>query len=166
MGGGREVQEGGDSCIPIVDSCWCMQKPTQYYKAVIFQLKINHFFKLYSHGINLGLLDGRTIVLSRGQNMWLNIQSHSASIYPVPIVATNYTKIMKWRGFKRFWSNPLILGLKHLKSAKTEGLYNKVPFYLCQLWREDKAKKTGEMIGLWIFTFKYLGGNITKMAQS
>ena len=22
MGGGKEVQEGGDICIPMVDSCW------------------------------------------------------------------------------------------------------------------------------------------------
>ena len=70
MAGGREVQEGGDICIPMADSCCYMQKPTQYYKAVILQLKINKFFKkLYNHSINLGLLDARTIVLSRGQNM-------------------------------------------------------------------------------------------------
>ena len=24
VGGGREVQEGGDICIPVADSCWCM----------------------------------------------------------------------------------------------------------------------------------------------
>ena len=24
VGGGREVQEGGDICIPMADSCWCM----------------------------------------------------------------------------------------------------------------------------------------------
>ena len=54
----------------MADSCCYMQKPTQYYKAVILQLKINKFFKkLYNHSINLGLLDARTIVLSRGQNM-------------------------------------------------------------------------------------------------
>ena len=23
-GDGREVQEGGDICIPVADSCWCM----------------------------------------------------------------------------------------------------------------------------------------------
>ena len=23
-GGGREVQEGGDICIPMADSCWCV----------------------------------------------------------------------------------------------------------------------------------------------
>ena len=23
-GGGREVQEEGDTCIPMADSCWCM----------------------------------------------------------------------------------------------------------------------------------------------
>ena len=74
VAGGREVQEGGDLCIPMADSCWYMQKPTQHYKAVILQLKINKFFKkLYNHAINLGLLDARTIVLSRGQNMWPNI---------------------------------------------------------------------------------------------
>ena len=25
-GGGRWVQEGGDMCIPMADSCWCMAK--------------------------------------------------------------------------------------------------------------------------------------------
>ena len=24
VGGEREVQEGGDICIPMTDSCWCM----------------------------------------------------------------------------------------------------------------------------------------------
>ena len=24
VGGGREVQERGDICIPVADSCWCM----------------------------------------------------------------------------------------------------------------------------------------------
>ena len=24
VGGEREVQKGGDTCIPMVDSCWCM----------------------------------------------------------------------------------------------------------------------------------------------
>ena len=37
-----EVQEGGDICIPMADSCW-WQKWTQYCKAIILQLKINTF---------------------------------------------------------------------------------------------------------------------------
>ena len=39
--GGRETQEGGAMCIPVADSyldVW--QKLTQYYKEIIFQLKI------------------------------------------------------------------------------------------------------------------------------
>ena len=28
VGGGREIQEGGDICIPMADSCQCMAKPT------------------------------------------------------------------------------------------------------------------------------------------
>ena len=40
VGGEREVQEGGDMCIPMADSCW-WQKPTQHCKAIILQLKIN-----------------------------------------------------------------------------------------------------------------------------
>ena len=35
MGGGWDVQEGGDICITISDSCYAWQKPTQYYKAII-----------------------------------------------------------------------------------------------------------------------------------
>ena len=27
VGGGREVQEGGDICIPMADSCWWMAEP-------------------------------------------------------------------------------------------------------------------------------------------
>ena len=38
---GREVQEGGDICMHMANSCRCMQEPTQYCKAVILQLKIN-----------------------------------------------------------------------------------------------------------------------------
>ena len=42
VGGGREVQEEGDTCKPI--GSWLIhidvqQKPTQYYKAIIFQNK-------------------------------------------------------------------------------------------------------------------------------
>ena len=33
-GGGREVQEGGIIGIPMPDSCWFWQKPTQYCKAM------------------------------------------------------------------------------------------------------------------------------------
>ena len=43
--GGREVQEGGDICIPMANSCWYMAETTQCYKAIIFQLKINKFIK-------------------------------------------------------------------------------------------------------------------------
>ena len=42
VGGGREVQEEGDICVPIADS-W--QKPTQYCKAIVLQLKTNKFLK-------------------------------------------------------------------------------------------------------------------------
>ena len=37
--GGREVPEGEDICIPMADSCWGMQKPIQYCKAIILKLK-------------------------------------------------------------------------------------------------------------------------------
>ena len=36
VGGGREVQEGGDMCIPMADSCWCMAE---------MKLKISNFLK-------------------------------------------------------------------------------------------------------------------------
>ena len=38
---GSEVQEGGDVCTPMGDSCWFWQKPTQYCKAIILQLEVN-----------------------------------------------------------------------------------------------------------------------------
>ena len=42
VGDRREVQEGGDICIPMGDSCFDVwQKPTQYCKATVLQLKIN-----------------------------------------------------------------------------------------------------------------------------
>ena len=46
VGGGREVQEGGDIYLWMihVDVWW---KPTQYCKAIILQLKINKIFKSY-----------------------------------------------------------------------------------------------------------------------
>ena len=44
--GGREVYERGDICIPTGDSYWWWQKPTQYWKAIILQLKINNVLKI------------------------------------------------------------------------------------------------------------------------
>ena len=50
MGGtGREVGGGfrmGNTCIPVVDSCWCMAKPIQYCKVINLQLK---FKKIKRH---------------------------------------------------------------------------------------------------------------------
>jgi len=49
VGDGREVQEGGDICIPMGDSCFDVwQKPTQYCKATVLQLKINKLKTLQS----------------------------------------------------------------------------------------------------------------------
>ena len=45
VGGGREVQEGGDICIPMADSCCCMAETIQHCKAIILQLKINKLKK-------------------------------------------------------------------------------------------------------------------------
>ena len=39
IGWGRRVQDGGNTCIPVADSCWCMAKPSQYCKVIILQLK-------------------------------------------------------------------------------------------------------------------------------
>ena len=41
-GMGREVGKGfriGNMCTAVVDSCWCMAKPTQYCKVISLQLK-------------------------------------------------------------------------------------------------------------------------------
>ena len=38
---GREVQEGGDTCILIADSSYCQQQPTQHCKPIILPLNIN-----------------------------------------------------------------------------------------------------------------------------
>ena len=43
VGGGREVQEGGDIHIPRLIQVDVWQKPTQYCKAIFLQLKINEF---------------------------------------------------------------------------------------------------------------------------
>ena len=40
-GGGREVQEGGDTRILIADSLWCTAETNTTYKAIIFQLGRN-----------------------------------------------------------------------------------------------------------------------------
>ena len=42
QGDGRGIKEGGNICISTAVSCWCMQKPSQYFKIIILQLK---FFK-------------------------------------------------------------------------------------------------------------------------
>ena len=44
VGGGREAQEGGDICMPVADHVDVWQKPTQYCKAIILQLKIIKIF--------------------------------------------------------------------------------------------------------------------------
>ena len=38
-GDGREVQEGGDICIPMADSCCSLTETTKFCKAIILQLK-------------------------------------------------------------------------------------------------------------------------------
>ena len=38
-GGRRGVQDGGTNVHPMADSCWCMAKKSQYFKAIILQLK-------------------------------------------------------------------------------------------------------------------------------
>ena len=35
-----------DTCTPMAESCHVWQKPTQYWKAIILQLKINNFLKI------------------------------------------------------------------------------------------------------------------------
>ena len=46
VGGGREVQEEGDIGIPLVIHVDVWEKPTQYCKVIIFQLKINKNLKI------------------------------------------------------------------------------------------------------------------------
>ena len=45
MGVGREGQEAEDACASMVSHVDVQQKPTQYCKAIILQLKINTFLK-------------------------------------------------------------------------------------------------------------------------
>ena len=39
QGGRRGVFRMGNTCIPVVDSCWCKAKPIQYCKVINLQLK-------------------------------------------------------------------------------------------------------------------------------
>ena len=39
-GNGREVQKGGDICIPMADSCEVWRKTAKFCKAIILQYKI------------------------------------------------------------------------------------------------------------------------------
>ena len=45
VGGGREVQEGGNMWIPMTDSRCCMAETNTARTAIILQLKINTFLK-------------------------------------------------------------------------------------------------------------------------
>ena len=45
MGGGKNVQVGGEICIIMADSCWYVAETTQHDIAIIFQWKINEFKK-------------------------------------------------------------------------------------------------------------------------
>ena len=51
LGGEREVQEGGDICISMAGSCWCMDGRNQYCGAITFQLK-NKWIKKISPDIS------------------------------------------------------------------------------------------------------------------
>ena len=44
-GGGRDIQVGGDTYIPMADSCWCLVETNKYCKAIILQLNINKNLK-------------------------------------------------------------------------------------------------------------------------
>jgi len=44
--GGREVQKGGDMCIPMADYVVVWQTPTKYCKTIILQLKNFKIWKL------------------------------------------------------------------------------------------------------------------------
>ena len=41
VGGGKEVHKGGDICIAMADSRWCMAESNTILKAIVFWLKIN-----------------------------------------------------------------------------------------------------------------------------
>ena len=45
MGGGKNVQVGGEICIIMADSCWYVAETTQHDIAIIFQWKINELKK-------------------------------------------------------------------------------------------------------------------------
>ena len=46
VGGGKFGQEGGDTGIPVTDSCWCAAEPIRCRKLIIPQLKINKLLKM------------------------------------------------------------------------------------------------------------------------
>ena len=47
-GGGRGVQDAGDTCTPVADSCWCVVQTSQYCKVIILQLRlINYLENVY-----------------------------------------------------------------------------------------------------------------------
>ena len=81
VGDGREVQEGGDICIPMGDSCFDVwQKPTQYCKAIVLQLKIN----------KLKTLPSRYNLSSKSKASFkLYIISYSSIILEVSIILGN-----------------------------------------------------------------------------
>ena len=48
VGSGREVQEEGNICMPMTDSCWCMAEISlQYCRPIILQLKNNKKQKIF-----------------------------------------------------------------------------------------------------------------------
>ena len=73
VGGEREAQEEADILIPLADSCWYMaemQKPTQYCKVIIHQLKINI---QKEWGIYIHTYDWFAFLHSRNKkNLWTN----------------------------------------------------------------------------------------------
>ena len=54
-GDGRGVQDGGNTCTPMANSCQCMAKPIQYYKVKNKQIKLKGKKKLLPEPVPIHL---------------------------------------------------------------------------------------------------------------
>ena len=97
-GGGRKVQDGGDICVPMADSCWCMVETNTTFKKLFFNFNwrlitlqycggfghtltwINHGCTYVSHREPPCLLPPHPISLGHPSAPALSTLSHASSL--------------------------------------------------------------------------------------
>ena len=81
VGGGRQVQEGGDICVLwfIHGDVW--QKPTRHFKAIILQLEINKFNTKIKNHIVSGPSSYNMVVLATQRLLFIPLKQPDWNLF-------------------------------------------------------------------------------------